>query len=53
MQTMDSHLAQLVRSGAITREIAERRASVPEEIKRLLGAAGGPQAAPMPRVAAV
>jgi twitching motility protein PilT len=53
MQTMDSHLAQLVRSGAITREIAERRASVPEEIKRLLGAAGGPRAAPMPRVAAV
>jgi twitching motility protein PilT len=37
MQTMDSHLAQLVREGVITRELAEQRASVPEELRRLLG----------------
>jgi twitching motility protein PilT len=37
MQTMDSHLAQLVRQGKITRQLAEERASVPEELKRLLG----------------
>jgi twitching motility protein PilT len=36
MQTMDSHLAQLVRMGKITRSLAEQRASVPEELKRLL-----------------
>jgi twitching motility protein PilT len=37
MQTMDSHLAQLVRMGKITRALAEQRASIPEELKRLLG----------------
>jgi twitching motility protein PilT len=37
MQTMDSHLAQLVRAGKITRGLAEQRASVPEELKRLMG----------------
>jgi twitching motility protein PilT len=37
MQTMDAHLAQLVRMGRITRSLAEQRASVPEELKRLLG----------------
>jgi twitching motility protein PilT len=37
MQTMDAHLAQLVRMGKITRSMAEQRASVPEELKRLLG----------------
>jgi twitching motility protein PilT len=37
MQTMDAHLAQLVRTGRITRQLAEQRASVPEELKRLLG----------------
>jgi twitching motility protein PilT len=37
MQTMDAHLAQLVRMGKITRSLAEQRASVPEELKRLLG----------------
>jgi twitching motility protein PilT len=42
MQTMDAHLAQLVRMGRISRQLAEQRASVPEELKRLLGAA--PQA---------
>ena len=50
MQTMDSHLAQLVRKGAITRALAEQRASVPEELKRLLGGspngAGQPASAP-------
>jgi twitching motility protein PilT len=40
MQTMDSHLAQLVRMGKITRSLAEQRASVPEELKRLLVGAG-------------
>jgi len=39
MQTMDSHLAQLVRMGKITRSLAEQRASIPEELKRLLGGA--------------
>ncbi len=39
MQTMDSHLAQLVRKGAITKALAEQRASVPEEFKRLMGGA--------------
>ena len=37
MMTMDAHLAQLVRMGKITRALAERRASVPEELRRLLG----------------
>jgi twitching motility protein PilT len=37
MQTMDAHLAQLVRMGRISRKLAEQRASVPEELKRLLG----------------
>ena len=37
MQTMDAHLAQLVRKGKITRALAEQRAAVPEELKRLLG----------------
>jgi twitching motility protein PilT len=37
MQTMDAHLAQLVRMGRITHKLAEQRASVPEELKRLLG----------------
>ncbi len=40
MQTMDAHLAQLVRMGRITRKLAEQRASVPEELKRLLGSVG-------------
>ena len=41
MQTMDAHLAQLVRSGKVTRALAEQRASVPEELKRLLGRRSG------------
>ncbi len=45
MQTMDSHLVKLVREGVITRELAERRASVPEELKRLLEGDGAEVAA--------
>jgi twitching motility protein PilT len=41
MQTMDAHLAQLVRMGKITQSMAEQRASIPEELKRLLGAGPG------------
>jgi twitching motility protein PilT len=37
MQTMDADLVRLVRAGTITRELAEKRASVPEEMRRLLG----------------
>jgi twitching motility protein PilT len=44
MQTMDAHLAQLVRAGKISGSLAEQRASVPEELKRLLDGAGGQQA---------
>jgi twitching motility protein PilT len=40
MQTMDAHLAQLVRSGKVSRALAEQRASVPEELKRLLSGVG-------------
>jgi twitching motility protein PilT len=46
MQTMDAHLAQLVRMGKITRSLAERRASVPDELKRLLQGAPTIQAVP-------
>jgi twitching motility protein PilT len=37
MQTMDSALAQLVRSGKITRQLAESRAHSVEELRRLIG----------------
>jgi twitching motility protein PilT len=37
MQTMDADLARLVRGGKIARGLAEQRASVPEELSRLLG----------------
>jgi twitching motility protein PilT len=56
MQTMDADLARLVREGRVTRSLAEQQASVPEELKRLLGgepiatasmqANGAPQSAP-------
>jgi twitching motility protein PilT len=36
MQTMNSSLADLVRRGQITREMAIRRSSVPDELERLL-----------------
>ncbi len=39
MQTMDADLVRLVREGKITFEVAEQRASVPEELRRLLGGA--------------
>jgi twitching motility protein PilT len=38
MQSMDAALAQLVRQGKITRELAEQRSSTPEELRRLMGA---------------
>ena len=37
MQTMDAALAQLVRDGKISRELAESRSSTPEELRRLMG----------------
>ena len=37
MQTMDASLAQLVRAGKITRQLAEARAHAPEEMRRLIG----------------
>jgi twitching motility protein PilT len=46
MQTMDAHLAQLVRMNRITGQLAEQRASVPEELKRLLGPVQHDQADP-------
>ncbi len=45
MQTMDSSLAQLVRAGKITRQLAESRAHSAEELRRLLGTAGQMMAA--------
>jgi twitching motility protein PilT len=40
MQTMDAALAELVRAGRINRDVAQRRASVPAELARLLGGGG-------------
>jgi twitching motility protein PilT len=37
MQSMDAALAQLVRQGKITRELAESRSGTPEELRRLMG----------------
>jgi len=37
MQTMDASLAELVRAGKITRDLAESRAHSPEELRRLIG----------------
>jgi twitching motility protein PilT len=45
MQTMDASLAGLVRSGKITRQLAESRAHSAEELRRLLGSAGQMMAA--------
>jgi Tfp pilus assembly pilus retraction ATPase PilT len=36
MQTMDAALADLVRQGKITRELAEARSSAPDELRRLM-----------------
>jgi twitching motility protein PilT len=41
MQTMDASLAQLVRAGKITRQLAESRAHSVEELRRLLSGMGG------------
>jgi twitching motility protein PilT len=38
MVTMDAALADLVRRGLISRELAQRRSSTPDELNRLLGA---------------
>jgi twitching motility protein PilT len=46
MQTMDADLARLVRTGKISRSLAEQRASVPEELGRLLGGVPAAAAAP-------
>jgi hypothetical protein len=46
MQTMDADLVRLVRGGKIGRALAEQRASVPEELNRLLGGTSAPAAAP-------
>jgi len=52
MQTMDADLARLVRGGKIGRQLAEQRASVPEELSRLLGGeAAVAGAAPVPAFA--
>jgi twitching motility protein PilT len=45
MQTMDASLAGLVRSGKITRALAESRAHSVEELRRLLGTSGQMMAA--------
>ena len=39
MQSMDSALAQLVREGKITRQLANSRSTTPEELNRLMGGA--------------
>jgi twitching motility protein PilT len=53
MQTMDANLAQLVRMDKITRAVAEQRAAVPEELRRLLGTVGTPgNGAPMAQMPA-
>jgi len=42
MQSMDAALVDLVRRGKISMEMAERRSSTPDELKRLMGQAGMP-----------
>ena len=37
MKTMDTSLAELVREGKISRELAESRSGTPEELRRLMG----------------
>jgi twitching motility protein PilT len=48
MQTMDAALADMVRGGMITRELAESRSSTPEELKRLLEGGVGSAGAAVP-----
>jgi twitching motility protein PilT len=40
MQTMDAALVDLVRRGKISQQMAERRSSTPDELKRLMGQGG-------------
>ena len=49
MQTMDAHLAQLVRQSRITAKLAEQRAAVPGGARRLLGTAARATARPSTR----
>jgi twitching motility protein PilT len=47
MQTMDAALAQLVKAGKVTRQLAESRAHFADEFKRLAGGGGfGPSVGP-------
>jgi twitching motility protein PilT len=46
MQTMDAALATLVRSGRITRKLADKRSGTPDELARLLGETPGGGDAP-------
>src|SRR6058998_843697 len=46
MQTMDAALADLVRGGVITRQLAESRSSTPEELRRLLESSDAGAAVP-------
>jgi twitching motility protein PilT len=46
MQTMDASLAQLVRAGKVTRQLAESQAHSVEELRRLMGSPGTSSAAP-------
>jgi twitching motility protein PilT len=41
MQTMDAALVDLLRSGTVSREEAEKRSNDPEEMNRLMGGASG------------
>jgi hypothetical protein len=43
---MDASLAQLVRAGTITRQLAESRAHAVEELRRLLGGSAEPSRGP-------
>jgi len=40
MQTMDAALVDLVRRGKISMQMAERRSSTPDELRRLIGQSG-------------
>jgi twitching motility protein PilT len=51
MQTMDASMVDLVRAGKITRELAQKRSSTPDELMRLLGDGPGPGGNGMPAMA--
>jgi twitching motility protein PilT len=52
MQTMEQALANLVRAGVISFEVAVSKSSKPEEMQRILQGAGGPPAAMASKVGA-